>query len=76
VLSKAVADELETILEQNPGQNVNRLMNTALEEFIQRRRQREFELAMAEMAADPAVRKECSRIRRQFCTTDMDGLEK
>jgi hypothetical protein len=55
--------------------NLNRLVAESLAEFIARRKARAFEDEMAAMAADPAIRKECSAINREFQAAEMDGLE-
>ncbi len=41
---------------------------------VRRRRERDFERAMAEMAADPAVRRASRRITREFGSSETDGL--
>jgi hypothetical protein len=35
-----------------------------------------FEAALAEMAADPDIRRELEQIAQEFAATEMDGLEK
>ena len=37
-------------------------------------RQRAFEQAMARMADDPAIKKECAAIQREFARAEADGL--
>ena len=54
--------------------NFNRLVRTALEEFIRRREEEEFSEAMARMARDPAMRAESRAIEAEFRHTEMDGL--
>lgn len=54
--------------------NLNRLVTIALQEFVARRRQRDFEAAMARMAEDPAIRAENARIGRAFKGAERDGL--
>ena len=56
--------------------NLNRVVVQSLMEFIARRRKRAFEDAMANMAADPAIRKECGAIAREFAATELDGLKR
>ena len=56
------------------GQNLNRLVTVALQEFVARRKAREFEEAVAQMAADPAIRSECAAIERDFGIAEADGL--
>jgi hypothetical protein len=55
--------------------NVNRTVVTALEEFIRRRRNREFQKLMNEMGSDPEIRHASKSISREFAAADMDGLE-
>jgi len=45
-----------------------------IREFTERRRARAFEEAMAKMADDPAIWKECGAISREFAAADADGL--
>lgn len=54
--------------------NLNRLVAQSLTEFVARREERAFAEAMAAMAADPAVRKECAAITQEFAVADLDGL--
>jgi len=46
----------------------------SLQEYISRRRQQEFERAVAAMAEGPQVQAECAAIARDFAATEMDGL--
>lgn len=57
------------------GDNFNRLVTFALQEYIARRKAAAFEEAMARMASDPAIQAESRRIGREFAATDMDGLK-
>jgi hypothetical protein len=54
--------------------NLNRLVATALREYVERRQQDAFALAMAEMAEDPAIQRECASINRELMATETDGL--
>jgi hypothetical protein len=54
--------------------NLNRLVTVALQEYVARLRQRDFESAMARMAADPTVRRENARIAKAFRKAEGDGL--
>lgn len=54
--------------------NLNRLVVTSLREYAERRRAQAFEEAVARMADDPTIRKECARIAREFAGADADGL--
>jgi hypothetical protein len=46
----------------------------SLREFIAHRKARAFQSAMAEMASDPAIRKESAAIAAEFASAEMDGL--
>ena len=54
--------------------NLNRLVVVSLEEFVARRKAAAFEGAMARMAADTAIRKECAQIGADFDSAASDGL--
>lgn len=54
--------------------NVNRLVRVALEEFVARRAQAEFDEAMAQMAADPGLRAASAAISSDFAEAEDDGL--
>ena len=54
--------------------NLNRLVTTALQEYVARRKEREFEVAMEQMAADPQIRAESKAIFTEFSVTDADGI--
>lgn len=56
--------------------NLNRLVIVALQEFVARRQQNDFEAAMAQMAADRAIRDESSRVSEEFAAAESDGLER
>ena len=73
-LSKRLVDEVSAVAPPELKGNWNRLVTTALEEFATARRTKEFELSMARMAADPAIRKECAAIHGAFARAESDGL--
>ncbi len=54
--------------------NFNRLVILALEEFVAQRRRQAFATAMAEMALDPAIKKETESIIEDFRISEGDGL--
>jgi len=54
--------------------NLNRLVVSALQEYVAARKARAFEEAMAQMAADPAIQKECAAIATEFAAAEADGL--
>ncbi len=54
--------------------NFNRLVRTALEEYIETRKARAFAEQMQAMAADPDVQREITTINKEFRHADIDGL--
>jgi len=54
--------------------NFNRLVRTALEEYIETRKARAFAEQMQAMAADPDVQREITTINKEFRHTGIDGL--
>jgi hypothetical protein len=73
-LSRELVQEVSALAPRDLRQNFNRLVAVALKEFAARQTARTFEEAMAEMAADPAIRAECAAIGKDFAMTDADGL--
>ena len=73
-LPKNLIDEASAVAPPELGQNLNRLVTVALQEFAAKRKTPAFEEAMAQMAADPAIRSECAAIVRDFSVADSDGL--
>jgi hypothetical protein len=55
--------------------NFNRLVITALKEYVARQKALAFEEAMGRMAADPAIWVESEKITREFKPAELDGLE-
>ncbi len=55
--------------------NLNRLVMISLRDFVARRRTEAFAEAMAEMAADPAIRSESAAITSEFIVAENDGLQ-
>ncbi len=74
-LSRELIEEVTKVVPPELRQNFNRLVTVALQEFTARRKARDFEEAMAQMAADPAIRAECGSIAREFATAETDGLK-
>jgi metal-responsive CopG/Arc/MetJ family transcriptional regulator len=74
-LSRQLIEEVETIAPPELKGNFNRLMAVALKEFIIHRKEKTFEEAMAQMAADPAIRSENRAISKEFANTETDGLK-
>jgi hypothetical protein len=54
--------------------NLNRLVTIALQDYVDRRKRREFEKSMLEMGSDEEVLRECAAINKQFAQTERDGL--
>ena len=54
--------------------NFNRLVRTALEEYIEARKASAFAEQMRAMAADPDVQREIATINHEFMNADTDGL--
>ena len=73
-LPRSLVEELELMASSEPNQNLNRLVTKALKEVVARCRAEKFAKAMAEMAADRSIRKECAVISSEFGVTDSDGL--
>jgi len=73
-LPSALLRELNSVAPPELRANLNRLVIVSLQEYISRRRQQEFERAIAAMAEDPQVRAECAAIAADFAPTEMDGL--
>jgi len=74
-LPSTLIRELNSVAPLELRTNLNRLVIVSLQEYISRRREQEFEGAIAAMAEDPEVRAECAAIARDFAATDMDGLK-
>ncbi len=66
----------EAIRSAPPGLkgNFNRLVRTALEEYIQSRKARAFAGKMQAMAQDPDIQREIAVINREFAPAEADGL--
>ena len=73
-LPSALLSELNSVAPPELRTNLNRLVIVSLQEYISRRRQQQFERALAAMADDPQVQAECAAIGRDFATTEVDGL--
>lgn len=73
-LPSALISELNSVAPLELRTNLNRLVIVSLREYIARRRQQEFESAIAAMAEDPQVQAECAAIAADFAATEMDGM--
>lgn len=74
-LSRQLVEEMSALAPPDLRENFNRLVTVALQEFVARQTARTFEEAMAQMAADPAIRTECAAIARDFAIAEADGLK-
>ncbi len=74
-LPRQLINEASAVAPPELRQNLNRLVTVALQEFAAKRRERAFEEAMAQMAADPAIQAECASISKDFTTAEADGLK-
>ena len=68
-----VAEAVESAPHALKG-NFNRLIRTALEEYVETRKARAFADQMRAMAADPDVQREITTINKEFRRADADGL--
>ena len=73
-LPRQLVDEVLSLAPPEAAGNLNRLVAQSLREFVARRKALALEAAMALMAADPAIRKECAVIAAEFAPADLDGL--
>lgn len=73
-LPRTLVDEVTSVAPPPLRGNFNRLVSTALRDFIQAQRAGAFERSMQEMAADPEIQAECRAIARDFAHTELDGL--
>jgi hypothetical protein len=73
-LPRQLVDEVLSLASPDSAGNLNRLVVQSLREFIAHRKALALDAAMAEMAADPAIRRECASIAAEFAAADLDGL--
>jgi hypothetical protein len=69
-----LVDEVTSIAPPPLRANFNRLVSTALHDFVKAQRAKAFEQSMREMGADPEIQAECRAIERDFAHTALDGL--
>lgn len=74
-LPRQLINEASAVAPPELRQNLNRLVTVALQEFAAKRRERAFEEAIAQMAADPAIQAECAAITKDFTVAESDGLK-
>jgi len=68
-------EEVRTVAPPELRENLNRLVTVALQDFVTQRKKRSFEESMAQMADDPAIRKECAVLSEEFVIAEGDGLK-
>jgi hypothetical protein len=73
-LPKQVLEEAAELAPPELRGNWNRLVRTALEQFIIQRKRQRFALGMAEMAKDPQALAVDRKISEDFSVADVDGL--
>ena len=69
-LSRQLIEEAETVAPRELKGNFNRLMTVALQQFAAQQREKTFGEAMAQMAADPAIRTENTAILKEFARAE------
>ena len=74
-LPRPLVEEVMAAATPAARHNLNRLVVTALREYVAARKARAFHEAVARMAADPAIQKECAAIAREFAPAESDGLD-
>jgi hypothetical protein len=73
-LPSVLVSEATRLAPEGVETNFNRLVRTALEEYVERRRQEEFAAAMQRMAEDPEIQAEIQAVQRELAETEGDGL--
>ena len=73
-LPRALVEEVTAAAPKELRGNLNRLVTVALREFAARKKAEAFASAIAEMAADPEIQRECANIGDQFRAAEHDGL--
>lgn len=74
-IPRELAEALAAALADEELANFNALVVAALREYVAARERRALEDAMARMAADADVRRECKVIGREFARAEKDGLK-
>ncbi|MSQ32830.1 MAG: hypothetical protein EXR60_00135 [Dehalococcoidia bacterium] len=74
-LPRKLAEEVKELAPPELHYSFNRLVVTALHEFVERQRARAFAESVARMAKDPAIQAECAAIARDFAGAEADGLK-
>ncbi|MBI4368814.1 MAG: hypothetical protein HY547_01140 [Elusimicrobia bacterium] len=74
VLPTSLINEAKKVAPAAIKDNLNRLVRTAFEEYVQAHQAMEFEQAMGEMAKDQALCRQSAAITREFEAANGDGL--
>ena len=74
-LPREIVEEALALAPSELRNNLNRLVITALQEYVARQKALGFEEAMAQMAADPVIQSASRVISREFEPAEADGLE-
>jgi len=75
-LPQSLVDDVIAVAPSEFKGNLNRLVVISLQDYVARRRAKAFQRAMAEMAADPAIQRECAQIGAEFSAAESDGLKR
>jgi metal-responsive CopG/Arc/MetJ family transcriptional regulator len=73
-LKKQLVEEVLRLAPPEIAGNWNRIVTQALREFVARKKEQEFDEAMARMARDPKIRALSGEISREFQAAEEDGL--
>jgi len=74
-IPRNVMEDAQSVSPREIKQNLNRIVVVALKNYSEMMKNREFEKAMEEMAADPEIKYEVSAISKGLEHTENDGLE-
>jgi hypothetical protein len=69
-----LAEEALELARNEDVKTFNGLVRRLLERFVEERKAASFATSMAEMARDPAIRRETEAIAREFSRAESDGL--
>ncbi len=75
-LPRQLVDEVLSLAPPDSAGNLNRIVADSLRQFVAHRRALALDAAMANMAADLAIRKESKVIAAEFVGTEMDGIRR
>ena len=70
----SLAEEALELADAEDVKTFNGLVRNLLENFVKEQKAASFAASMAEMAHDPAIRRETESIAREFAHTETDGL--